>query len=192
MQAKPVNLNDAKPNNRVCPHTIAFMLDNPLRRLIQNPARIVGPYIKPGDTVIDLGCGPGFLTIDMAKMVGPTGKVIAVDLQSQMLDHVRRKALKKNVSARMVYHQCGPHRLELSTKADFCLAFYMVHETPEPDAFFKEIRTLLNPSGLFLIVEPRFHVKKGEFEDMVDLAEQNGFQVVDRPKRKGGHCVLLA
>ena len=182
----------AKPQNRVCPHTIALMLDNPLRRIIQNPGRIVGPYIKPGDTVIDLGCGPDFFSTAMASMVGNAGRIIAVDLQAQMLAHVNRKALKKGVSDRITLHQCGPDNLGLACKADFILAFYMVHETPEPEGFLKEVRTLLKDGGRFLVVEPRFHVKKNEFENMIVQAVGCGFEVVDRPARKGGRSVLLA
>ena len=181
-----------KSKNRVCPHTIAFMLDNPLRRLIQNPSRIVGPYIKPGDTAIDLGCGPGFFTIAMAEMVGPRGQVIAIDLQSKMLAHVQRKAIKKNLAERIVYHHCETHRLGLEAQADFMLAYYMVHETPDPAAFLRETRALLSPNGRFLIVEPRLHVKKNDFESMIVLAAQSGFTLVDRPKRKGGFSALLA
>ncbi len=185
-------MSNSKQNNRVCPHTIAFMLNNPLRRLIQNPRRIVGPYIKPGDTVIDLGCGPGFFSIDMAQLVGDSGHVYAVDLQSQMLAHVNRQALKKNVSDRVTLHRCGQDSLGLKAEADFILAFYMVHETPNPLEFLKEVRSLLNKGGLFLVVEPRFHVKSGDFEAMIKLASQTGFKVTARPPRKGGHSVLLS
>ena len=66
-------------SSNVCPHKIAFVLDNPFRKLLQNPSKIVGEYIRQGDTVIDLGCGPGFFSIPMAGFVGENGKVIAVD-----------------------------------------------------------------------------------------------------------------
>ncbi|MBU2481355.1 MAG: SAM-dependent methyltransferase, partial [Proteobacteria bacterium] len=59
----------------VCSHSISFILDNFFRRILQNPEKIVKEYIGNGDTVIDLGCGPGFFSIEMAKMVGTTGKV---------------------------------------------------------------------------------------------------------------------
>ena len=55
-------------SERVCPHKFAFMLDNVFRRWIQNPRKILGDLIKRGDTVIDMGCGPGFFSIDMAKI----------------------------------------------------------------------------------------------------------------------------
>ena len=78
----------------VCSHDHSFFLDNFIRRLIQNPRKIVGEYIHNGDTVVDLGCGPGYFSIDMAKMVGESGHVIAVDLQPEMLEKVKKKAKK--------------------------------------------------------------------------------------------------
>ena len=80
------------PQPHVCPHQISFFLDNWIRRLIQNPQKIVGPYIQAGNTVMDMGCGPGYFTIDMAKLVGPKGRVIAIDIQTKMLERVRKKA----------------------------------------------------------------------------------------------------
>ena len=70
----------------VCPWWLCYSFDNPLRRLIHNPQRILSPYIKQGMTVLDAGCGMGYFSIGMAKMVGDSGKVIAVDLQQKMLD----------------------------------------------------------------------------------------------------------
>jgi len=188
MTAKQSTMETENQDHRVCPHTIACMLDNPFRRLVQSPSRIVGPYIQPGDTAVDLGCGPGFFTIAMARLVGAKGRVIAVDLQPQMLAHVRRKALKRSVMDRIELHQCGSESLGVTSEADFILAFYMVHEVPDAASFFKETRTILKKGGRLLIVEPRFHVKKAAFDAMIALAIQKGFTVVDR---KGGRRVLL-
>ena len=66
-------------NNRVCPVELANSLDSKIRRWIQNPRRILAPYIKEGMTVLDVGCGPGFFSVEMAKMVGNKGKVIAAE-----------------------------------------------------------------------------------------------------------------
>jgi len=71
---------------RVCPPKHVKWLNNPLRKLIQNPKNIMGEYVSPGDTVIDLGCGGGYFTVALAKMVGDRGRVIAMDLQKEMLD----------------------------------------------------------------------------------------------------------
>ena len=71
--------------NRVCPVTLAGGLDNTIRKWLQNPRKILGPYIKEGMIVLDVGCGPGFFSIELAQMVGNSGRVVAADLQEGML-----------------------------------------------------------------------------------------------------------
>jgi len=66
-------------------------LENSFRFRFQNPQKILEPYIKPGMTVLDLGCGPGFFTIEIARMLNCSGKVIAADIQNGMLDKVSQK-----------------------------------------------------------------------------------------------------
>ena len=184
--------NDSR-NTYVCPYKMAFMLDNWPRKLLQNPAGIVGEYINEGDTVIDFGCGPGFFTIAMAGMVGQQGKIIAVDLQEEMLEHAKRKAAAKNLSDRIEFHPCEKDRvgLELTKKADFMLAYYMLHELPNPGAFFQEARSFLKTGGKFLVVEPKWHVTREKYQEMLGLAEKTGFSVLAFPKKKGGRSVLL-
>ncbi len=178
----------------VCSHSHSFFLDNFVRRILQNPKRIIGEYIREGDTSIDLGCGPGYFSIDMAQLAGKTGKMIAVDLQEEMLTKVGKKAAAKNMSERIHLHQCDQNRIGLppETKADFILAFYMVHETPDKGAFLEQVKELLRPGGKFLLVEPIFHVSKIQFEKILAVAGKIGFKQVDRPKRKGGRSVLLS
>ena len=127
----------------------------------------------------------------MAKMVGLQGKVIAVDLQEKMLGHVKRKAAKNGMTGRMEFHQCEGHRIGLNIKADFILAYYMVHETPSIANFFKEIATMLKKGGQVLVVEPRFHVNKAMFTETLEEGEKAGLTAVDLPKGKGGRSVLF-
>ncbi len=178
----------------VCNHSHSFFLDNFIRRIIQNPKRILGKYIQTGDTIVDLGCGPGYFSIDMAKMTGKTGKVIAVDLQKEMLAKVGKKAASQNLSDRVLLHNCTQKKIGLApgTKADFILAFYMVHETRDTKAFLEQVKELLRPGGRFLLVEPIFHVTKIKFEIIIDIAVKTGFTKVDMPKGKGGRSVLLS
>ena len=60
------------PDENICPVRLAPYLDNPLRRLIHPPKKIIGPYLGQGDTSLDVGCGSGFFTRAMARMVGET------------------------------------------------------------------------------------------------------------------------
>ncbi|RLB85573.1 MAG: SAM-dependent methyltransferase [Deltaproteobacteria bacterium] len=177
----------------VCSHSHSFFLDNFFRRLIQHPKKIVGEYIKDGDTVIDLGCGPGYFSIDMAQMVGNSGKVYSVDLQKKMLETVEKKAEKKCLTDRIMLHNCPQNKIGLNRdlRADFILAFYMVHETPDPIKFLKEVKTLLKKGGAFLLVEPIFHVNKKHFHKITRDIKDIGFTVLDTPKKKGGRSLLL-
>jgi ubiquinone/menaquinone biosynthesis C-methylase UbiE len=175
----------------VCSHKIGFMLDNWFRRVIQNPKKVVGEYIQRGNTVIDMGCGPGFFSIDMARMVGEEGMVIAVDLQEHMLSKVRKKAGKHGTLGQMTFHQCESDIIGLNTKADFILAYYMIHETPDPGAFLAEMRTMLKEMGRLLVVEPKFHVSQKKFESLLKVAEKAGLKALDFPKGKGGRSVLF-
>ena len=174
----------------ICPHQFSFFLDNWLRRLIQHPKRIVGPYIQEGNTVVDMGCGPGYFTIDMAKMVGPKGRVIAVDIQEKMLRRVRKKAQKHDVAQWIEYQRDGIDHSWLRGRADFILAFYMIHEVPDMMRTLEEMKNLLNENGKILAVEPKMHVSKSGFERMLAHAQKLDLQSIAFPKNKGGRSVL--
>lgn len=178
-------------NTHICPHKFAFMLDNIFRRWLQNPKKIVGDYLRPGDTVIDLGCGPGFFTIEMAKIVGPAGRVIAVDMQAPMLARVAQKAKRHGVSDRVACHPCEAQHIGLKAKADFILAYYMLHETPDPLVYLLQIKELMKADARLLVVEPGMHVSKRAFEQMARQTQEIGLIVLDRPPKKGGRSLLL-
>jgi ubiquinone/menaquinone biosynthesis C-methylase UbiE len=176
---------------RVCPVELAGGLDNRVRRWFQNPQRILSPYIREGMTVLDLGCGPGFFTTDIARMVGPNGRVIAADLQEGMLQKLRLKLHGSALGSRVTLHQCQEKDMRLSQPVDFALAFYMVHELPDQSSFFTGIWAVLNPRGQILVVEPPFHVSKQGFEAMVHIAQSVGFAVAERPHVLLSKAVLL-
>jgi len=177
--------------NRVCPVERAGSLDNRFRRWLQNPWKILGPFIKEGMTVLDLGCGPGFFSIDIAQMVGKSGRVIACDLQEGMLQKIRNKIHGTDLEKRIVLHQCQESEIGASEKVDFVLVFYMVHEVHNQEKFFNEIGATLKPNGQVLIVEPPFHVSKNAFEETIRTALGSGFEVVERPKVLFSKAVIL-
>jgi len=168
--------------NRVCPVERAGSLDNRMRRWIQNPRKILGPYIEEGMTILDVGCGPGFFTIDMAQMVGKSGRVIASDLQEGMLQKLRDKIRGTELEERFTLHKSEEDRIGVSEPVDLALLFYMVHEVTNIDGLFSELATLLKPNGKVLVVEPPFHVSRKAFEEMLQKARKAGFQAFDGPK----------
>jgi ubiquinone/menaquinone biosynthesis C-methylase UbiE len=184
-------LETKEKNTRVCPVAIAGGLDNSFRRLFQNPRRILEPYINKGMTVLDLGCGPGFFSIEIAKIVGASGKVIAADLQEGMLEKVNKKIKGTDLKQRIELHKCEEDKTGVTEKVDFVLAFWMIHEVPDQDKLFGELKSILKPDGKIYIIEPKFHVTKKLFEEMISRTENIGFEIVDRPKVSVSRTVLL-
>ena len=175
----------------VCPWWFCRAFDNPLRKLVHNPDRILAGLVQPGWTALDLGCGMGYFSIPVARLVGPEGVVICVDLQEQMLAAVRRRAERAGVANRIRLHRAGPDGLGLIEAADFALAFWMLHEVPDPAAFLAEVRACLKPGGRLMVVEPRIHVGEAAFEASVEAAGKVGFTPVGRPDVALSRAVVL-
>jgi ubiquinone/menaquinone biosynthesis C-methylase UbiE len=178
-------------NKRICPVEYAVGLDNSVRRLLQNPRKILKPYIHEGMTVLDLGCGPGFFSIEIAKMLKDSGKVIAADLQEGMLEKVNKKIKGTALEQRITLHKCQEDTIGVIENVDFVLIFYMIHEVPNQNNLLKELESILKPEGKVFIIEPKFHVSKKSFEEMINKTKNIGFQIVDRPKVFISRTVLL-
>jgi ubiquinone/menaquinone biosynthesis C-methylase UbiE len=178
--------------NHVCPWWLAYTFDNPMRRLLHNPRRILEKHVRPGMTVLDAGCGMGHFSLGMARLVGPKGKVISVDLQRQMLAVLDKRAARSGLDRIIQTRQCTPSRIDVRDSLDFALAFWMVHETPEPKFFLQQIRSPLKSDGLLLITEPRLHVGLDQFEQELTMAEDVGFRVTQRPSIAMSHAALLS
>ncbi len=169
-------------DKHVCPWWGCFTFDNCLRKLFHNPERILRPYIPKGSTVLDIGPGMGYFSIPLARMVGETGKVIAADVQPEMLRALWMRAKRAGVEHQIITHLCKADSLGLNTQVHFVLAFWMVHEVPNPFLLFKEIRSLLPLSGKLLLSEPILHVSQGMFEKTVKTAESCGLVLMEKPK----------
>jgi len=175
----------------VCPWWLIPTFDNPLRRLVQDPQRILAGLVQPGQIAADIGCGMGYFTIPLAQMVGEQGRVYAVDLQAEMLAGLRRRAAKAGVLERIVLHKTPPDRLELPQQVDFALTFWMVHETPDAGVFLSQVYTLLKPGGKLLLVEPVFHVGQAAFGRTIQAAQTTGFKLLPAVQVNLSRAVLL-
>jgi ubiquinone/menaquinone biosynthesis C-methylase UbiE len=174
-----------------CPWWLIFTFDNPLRKLVHNPQKILSPFVEPGSTVLDVGCGMGYFSLGLAKLVGEKGKVIAVDLQPQMLAGLAKRAQAAGLESRIRPQLCQPDKIGVTGPIDFALAFWMVHEVQQREAFLREISSILKPNGKFLIVEPVIHVSGKDFERTVALSQKIGFAVTDSPRVAASRTVLL-
>jgi ubiquinone/menaquinone biosynthesis C-methylase UbiE len=162
----------------VCGMDHVKWLDNGFRMAVHNPDRLFGSYVRPGGVALDVGCGPGAFTVGLARLTGKTGKVIAVDVQEEMLVLARKKAAAAGVADRVEFHRCADSALGIETKVDFILTFYMVHESPQPLRLVDELSGLLKPGGFWFLAEPKFHVTKKAYRDILDYSEKRGLRVI--------------
>lgn len=182
---------EAEKKNRICPVEKAGILDFAFRKLLQNPGKILRPHIREGMAILDLGCGPGFFTMEMARRVGKTGLVVAADLQQGMLDILGKKLADTGLAARVKLNLSRPEGTGLAERFDFIMVFYMLHEVPGQARFLAEIRSLLKPGGRVLLAEPKWHVTRDEFQKAIVVMEQAGFAVLERPRIRFSRVVLL-
>jgi ubiquinone/menaquinone biosynthesis C-methylase UbiE len=173
---------------------VGYLLASPLRRLAYRPETILAPHVRAGMTVLEPGPGMGFFTVEMARLVGPSGRVVAVDVQSKMLDGLRRRMAKAGLADRVDMRLAKPDSMgvaDLSGVVDFVLAFAVVHELPSADSFFIEANQVLKPEGHLLLAEPAGHVNYAEFETEQAAAARAGLLTVQNPVIRRSRAALL-
>jgi ubiquinone/menaquinone biosynthesis C-methylase UbiE len=154
------------------------------RKLIQNPKRIVAPYLSAGMTAMDIGSGMGFFTVPISDIVGKKGKVIAVDLQKEMLAGLKDRASKAGCE-NILYQQCDYNSLNIQQwkgSVDFVLIFMMLHEVPDADRLIREVNEALAPGGKLLFSEPVVHVDSKKFQSSRKEIERSGFTLISSPR----------
>lgn len=178
-------------SGHVCPWWLAYTFDNPVRRLVHPPGKILGDYVREGMTVVDVGAGFGHFSIGMARLVGDAGKVVAADLQEKMLEKTLSRARRAGVDHRILPHLCRQDALGLELDVDFALACNVLHEMPALPGLFAELRDRLRPGGCFFVMEPAGHVGRKAFEREIGLAREAGFLERARPRVFRERCAVL-
>ena len=179
----------------VCPWWMGYFLASPIRRWFEDPEKMLGPYLREGMTVLEPGPGMGFFTLPMARMVGETGRVIAVDVQPRMLEGLRRRADHAGLLGRIELHRAQQDSLgveDLRGKVDLVVAVHVVHEMPSDEEFFRQAAETLRPGGRLLLVEPRGHVKPEKFTHELHSASDAGLAMSERVMGGRSSTVLLA
>ena len=172
-----------KNKNHICPWQAGSVLAGSFRGLLHNPYRILKSYLKEGITGMDIGCGMGFFTIPMSKIISAKGKVLAVDLQSQMLEGLKTNTEKSAIN-NITLHQCSKVSLNIESwngTVNFALIFWMLHEVPDADRLIREVHQALSENGKLLFAEPFFHVGKKQFRKSLAMIQQSGFEVIEEP-----------
>jgi tRNA A58 N-methylase Trm61 len=179
---------------RICPWWLGYALASPIRRWFQDPAAIVGPYVREGMTVLEPGPGMGFFTLELAHRVGPSGRVIAVDVQPRMIAGLKRRLAKAGLSERVDARLTQDDSMglnDLAGRVDFTLAMAVVHEMPSPAWFFGQTAEAMKPGAALLLAEPSGHVKQLEFDAQLEAAARVGLMLEDRPAIRRSHAALL-
>lgn len=178
-------------DKHVCPWWCCFTFDNPIRKLVHDPIRILGPYVQEGFTAVDIGPGMGYFTIPLCRLVGPAGKVIAVDIQKQMLTSLSKRATRAGVFQQLHTVLSTPEEFTIEEQADFVLAFWMVHEVPDQVKFFQDLHALLKPEGQCLLVEPKLHVTGRAFARTMEAAQGAGLRKKESPSIALSRAILF-
>ncbi|MFH1034543.1 MAG: class I SAM-dependent methyltransferase [Pseudomonadota bacterium] len=161
---------------------------------MESPQKMLGPYVSPGMTVLEPGCGMGYFTLPLAQLVGSQGKVVVVDINPKMLQKVRARAEKAGLLERIETRLAKDNGLgveDLAGGVDFALALHVVHELKDQAGFFQEICAALKPGGRFLVAEPRGHVSPDKFAQSLDLARAAGLALDPAEPRRGLRAMFL-
>jgi len=163
---------------------VQYLLISPLRRLAEPPGRLVGPLVEPGMTVVDPGCGFGYLSLPLARMVGPRGRVVSVDVEPRAVTRLRQRAQRAGLAQRIDARACEPRDLGLADYAgavDLVTVIHTLHEFEDLPGFLAQVARLLGPTGRMLVVEPRGHIRPEHFTAELHCCRRAGFRELDPP-----------
>jgi ubiquinone/menaquinone biosynthesis C-methylase UbiE len=161
-----------------CPASLSWLveLDNPFTKTNRAATIVERLEVRPGMTVLDLGCGPGRLTIPIARKIGPDGEVVAMDIQSGMLQRVREKARAANLT-NIEFLQAGAGEGKLGrNRFDRALLVTVLGEIPDREAALREIFDALKPGGLLSVTEVIFDPHFQARQTVARLARSAGFR----------------
>ena len=145
--------------------------------------------------MLEPGPGMGFFTLPLARMVGPSGHVIAVDLQPKMIANLKRRATKESLAERIDARVTSADTMalgDIENTVDFTLAFAVVHEFPDAAKFFLEAAHACKPGARMLLAESSGHVKDKDFSAELASASAAGFVLQSRPAIPRSQAAVLS
>src|SRR5262249_35031636 len=137
-------------------HLAAGWLERPEREREENPSKLLEALkLKPGMVIADVGAGSGYFTFRMADKVGPKGKILAVDIQPEMLDLIRQKMKARKIShVEPIQGKEADPRLPAGA-VDLILLVDVYHEFSQPFEMTEKMVEALKPGGRLVFVEFR-------------------------------------
>jgi ubiquinone/menaquinone biosynthesis C-methylase UbiE len=161
-----------------CPASLSWLveLDNPFTKTNRAATIVERLDVRPGMAVLDLGCGPGRLTIPIARKVGPDGEVVAMDIQSGMLQRAREKARATNLT-NIQFLQAGAGEGKMGrNRFDRSLLVTVLGEIPDRERALREIFDALKPGGRLSVTEIIFDPHFQSRQTVAQLARLAGFR----------------
>ncbi|MGV8039040.1 MAG: methyltransferase domain-containing protein [Thermoanaerobaculaceae bacterium] len=179
----------------VCPWWLGYGLLLPFRRLLEHPTRMLAPWVREGMLVVEPGCGMGYFTLDLARLVGPAGRVVAVDVQERMLAALRRRAARAGLAERIDARPRGQReprprrpRRHGRPRARHPHDPRGARTRPPSSA---SCWAALRPGAPLLVIEPKGHVSAVELGASIELAVAAGLEVIQRPIASAPRSALL-
>ena len=161
-----------------CPSWLAWMveMDNPFTKVNRAATIVELLELAPGARVLDAGCGPGRLTLPLARAVGPQGQVLALDIQEEMLSITRGKVQDEGLNnVQYIQAALGDGRLP-SEQFDYAVLVTVLGEIPDPVLALQEINKTLKPGGILSVTEVIFDPHFQRQQTVVRWAETAGFR----------------
>lgn len=176
-----------------CPFWLKYFveIDNPWTKYNRAEMIIVQANLKPGMHVIDYGCGPGRLTLPLARAVGKEGQVIAVDRQGKMLESLAKKA-QKNKLKNIQYIRASIDERQLPVKAvDHAFLVNVLGEIEGQTQALNHIYQVLKPGGFLTITETRFDPHFQNKIKVIGFIQNAGFEICDLRGHWATYSLLL-
>jgi ubiquinone/menaquinone biosynthesis C-methylase UbiE len=194
--AIPLDRRLEPPERRAhrCPGWAAPFMGSPLRRLLENPEKLLEPWVEAGMTALDVGCATGFFSLPLARMVGERGRVLCVDVEPRMIRGLVRRARRAGLTDRIEPILCGENDLGLGGRegaVDLAVAIHSIHELPDIEQGLRQVAAALRPGGRLLLIEPRGHVSKATWEYELAVAQALGLAVTRRPSLRRRYAAGL-
>jgi ubiquinone/menaquinone biosynthesis C-methylase UbiE len=159
------------------PHQATFLLDNPLRRVVMRPGRIVDALGLIGaERVLELGPGPGFFSVEIARQL-TDGRLDLFDLQPEMLEKARRRLARAGfIDVGFTSGQASQEFPFPDNAFDVAFLAAVIGEVPDQQACIRSLSRVLKPGGRLVFVEMFLDPDRLSVPQLRDLAEPAGFE----------------